>query len=146
MARRPRTLAWAVALTLAAWFASLLAFAAAGQAIGVQLTIGEAALMASGVALATAVPSAPGYLGTFELAGVTITTGFGIPVNEGFAIALLAHASVLATTSLGGAVALARIGWLRSTEQPLTDLPPTQPSPTAPDLNRSRSSAGPASG
>ena len=72
VARRPRTLGGAIALSVVAWGASLLAVAAAGQAIGLELTIGEAALLASGVALATAIPSAPGYLGTFELAFVTI--------------------------------------------------------------------------
>lgn len=106
VAGRPRTLAEAVALSLVAWTFSTLVFAAAGQAIGVELSIGQAALMASGTALATAVPSGPGYFGTFELAGVRIAQSFGIDADSAFALTLLAHASVLVVTSVLGAISL----------------------------------------
>ena len=111
VARRPRTLAEAIVLSLAAWGASLLAVAAAGQALGIELTIGAAALLSAGVALATAIPSAPGYLGTFELAGETIGTSLGLSGDEALALALLVHASILILTSSGGAIAFLRLGW-----------------------------------
>jgi uncharacterized protein (TIRG00374 family) len=114
VAGRPRTLFEALALSVAAWAATLLAFAAAGQAVGLELRIGEAALLSSGVALASAIPSGPGYLGTYELAAVKIAEALGLPTDEAFAIALLVHASILAVTSIGGAVALARLGWSRT--------------------------------
>ncbi len=106
VAGRPRTLAEAVGLSLIAWSFSTLVFAAAGQSIGVELAIGQAALMASGTALATAIPSGPGYFGTFELAGVQIAQSFGIDADSAFALTLLAHASVLVVTSISGAVSL----------------------------------------
>lgn len=111
VAGRPRTLFEALALSVAAWAATLLAFAAAGQSVGLELRLGEAALLSSGVALASAIPSAPGYLGTYELAAVTIAEALGLPTDEAFATALLVHATILAVTSLGGAVALSRLGW-----------------------------------
>jgi glycosyltransferase 2 family protein len=114
VASRPRTLAEALALTLVAWTMSVLAFAAAGQAIGVQLSIGQAALMSASVALATAIPSGPGYLGTFELAAVTVGKTFGIPPDSAFALALLVHAGILGVTTVGGAIAFLRVGWLPS--------------------------------
>jgi glycosyltransferase 2 family protein len=114
VARRPRTLGGAIALSIAAWGASLLAVAAAGQSIGLELTIGEAALLAAGVALATAIPSAPGYLGTFELAFVTIGRALGLPSDQAFALGFLIHVSILILTSVGGAVAVLRLGWNRS--------------------------------
>ena len=77
VAGRPRTLAEALILTVVAWSATVVAFAAIGQAIGLHLLIGEAALLASGVALATAIPSGPGYLGTYELAAVKIAEALG---------------------------------------------------------------------
>jgi uncharacterized protein (TIRG00374 family) len=107
---RPRTLVEAVVLTAGAWTASVLAFAAAGQAVGVELTIGEAALISAGVALATAIPSGPGYLGTFELAAVAVAGSVGVPADEAFAMALLVHAGILGVTCLGGAIAFLRIG------------------------------------
>jgi glycosyltransferase 2 family protein len=117
VARRPRTLGAAIGLSIAAWGASLLAVAAAGQAIGSELTIGEAALLSSGVALATAIPSAPGYLGTFELAFVTIGNALGLPSDRALALALLVHASILILTSTGGAAAFLRLGWRRSADE-----------------------------
>ncbi|HEY6057402.1 MAG TPA: lysylphosphatidylglycerol synthase domain-containing protein, partial [Candidatus Limnocylindrales bacterium] len=110
-AGRPRTLTEAVGLSVLAWGVTIVAFAAGGQAIGVQLTTAEAALLASGAALVTAIPSGPGYLGTFELAAVEIGAAFAIDRDTAFALALIVHASVLLLTSVGGAVALARLGW-----------------------------------
>jgi uncharacterized protein (TIRG00374 family) len=107
---RPRTLGEAVILTAGAWAASILAFAAAGQAVGVELAMGEAALLSAGVALATIIPSGPGYLGTFELAAVTIAGSIGVPADEAFALALLVHAGILGVTSIGGGIAFLRIG------------------------------------
>lgn len=111
VARRPRTLALAVAWSGLAWAATVVGFAAAGRAVGVSLTWGEAALLGAGVALSTAIPAGPGYVGTFELAGIQIASLFGVPADEAFALTLLAHGSSLLITSLGGGVALIRLGW-----------------------------------
>jgi glycosyltransferase 2 family protein len=114
VAGKPRTLTEALALSLFAWGATVLAFAAAGQAVGIELTIGQASLLAAGVALVTAIPAGPANLGTFELAAVEIAKAVGVPQHQAFAIALLVHAAILAITSVGGLVALARLGWRRS--------------------------------
>jgi glycosyltransferase 2 family protein len=114
VAGRPRTLGEALILSLLAWGATVLAFAAAGQAVGIELTIGQASLLAAGVALVTAIPAGPANLGTFELAAVEIAKAVGVPPHEAFAIALLVHATILVLTSVGGLVALARLGWRRS--------------------------------
>lgn len=108
-----RTLFDALALSVVAWGATLLAFAAAGQSVGVQLTIGQAALLASGVALAAAIPSGPASLGTFELAAVRIAQVLGVAAEPAFAMALIVHAAILLITSSGGVIALIRLGWRR---------------------------------
>ena len=113
VAGRPRTLGEALILSLLAWGATVLAFAAAGQAVGIELTIGQASLLAAGVALVTAIPAGPANLGTFELAAVEIAKAVGVPPHEAFAMALLVHATILVLTSAGGLVALARLGWRR---------------------------------
>jgi glycosyltransferase 2 family protein len=110
VAARPRTLGSAVAFSAIAWTASISTFVIGGQAIGVELDIAQGALLSSGVALATIVPSGPGYLGTFELTAVGIATTFGVDPNPAFAMALLVHAMILAGTSVGGAVAALRLG------------------------------------
>jgi glycosyltransferase 2 family protein len=113
VAGQPRILIPAVAWSCLAWAATVVGFAAAGQAIGIQLTPVQAALLTSGVALSTAIPAGPGYVGTFELAGVQIAAGFGIPADFAFALTLLAHVSSLLVTSAGGAIALSLLGWRR---------------------------------
>jgi len=109
VAGRPGTLAVALALSAAAWTASIATFLSAGQAVGVELTIAQAALLTSGVALVSIIPSGPGYLGTFELTVVGIASGFGIPRDDAFAMGLLVHLVILLTTSTGGVIALLAI-------------------------------------
>jgi uncharacterized protein (TIRG00374 family) len=116
VAALPRTVAAAAILSVAAWSCTVLAFLAAGQALGIELTVGQGALLAAGTNLATAVPSGPGYLGTFEYAGQTIAVAFGLGAAEGLALAVLIHFLTLAVSSLGGAAALVRLGWGRKRE------------------------------
>jgi glycosyltransferase 2 family protein len=71
----------------------------------VEPTMGQAALLAAGTNLATAIPAAPGYVGTFELAAVTIAGSVGILPEPALAFAVLVHATTLLLTSIGGAVA-----------------------------------------
>jgi glycosyltransferase 2 family protein len=126
VASRPRTLVEVIILTTLAWTATLLGFAAAAQAVGVQLTIGQAALLASGTALASAIPSGPASLGTFELAAVRILGVMGVAEARSFAIALLVHAMIVTLTSLGGVVALVRVGWERDVLEVLQSEAPEQ--------------------
>lgn len=111
VAGRPRTLVEALVLSLTAWTATVFAFAAAGQSLGVEMTTAQAALLAAGVALASAIPAGPSNLGTFDLAAVAIAATFGLDSETALALALIAHASILITTSVGGAVALIALGW-----------------------------------
>ena len=105
VAGRPRTMVQTVVLSIGGWSATVLCFAAAGQAVGIEPTLGQAALLAAGTNLATAVPSGPGYIGTFELAAVTIAVSVGLPEGPALAMALIVHVSTLLLTSAGGAVA-----------------------------------------
>jgi uncharacterized protein (TIRG00374 family) len=106
VAGRPKVVAIAIAFSALAWSASILTFLAAGQAVGVELTVAQAALLCSGVALVSIVPAGPANAGTFELTVVLIAEGFGIARDDAFAMGLLVHLIVLATTSLGGVLAL----------------------------------------
>jgi glycosyltransferase 2 family protein len=111
VAALPRTIAAAAVLSVAAWSCTVLVVLAVGQAIGIELTVGEGALLAAGTNLATAIPSGPGYLGTFEYAGQTIAAAFGLPAASGLALALLTHVLTLAVSSAGGVASLIRLGW-----------------------------------
>jgi uncharacterized protein (TIRG00374 family) len=110
-----RTMGAAIALSIGSWSCTVLAFAAAAQAVGVEPTMGQAALLAAGTNLATAVPAGPGYVGTFELATVAIAASVGIAREPALAFAVLVHAATLLLTSIGGAIALVLGGRRRAT-------------------------------
>jgi glycosyltransferase 2 family protein len=115
VARDPRTLVGAIGCSLVAWTASIATFLAGANAVGIGLTIPQAALTGSGVALSTIVPSGPGYVGTFELTAKSIAQGFGVDGDRAFATALLVHAVILLVTSVGGIAAIiARRSWHRT--------------------------------
>jgi uncharacterized protein (TIRG00374 family) len=105
-----RAMAAAVVLSVGSWSFTVLAFAAAAQAVGIEPTMGQAALLAAGTNLATAIPAGPGYVGTFELAAVAIAGSVGIAPEPALAFAILAHAAALLLTSAGGAVVLVLAG------------------------------------
>ena len=94
----------------------MLAFLCAGQSLGIEMTTAQASLLAAGTALASAIPAGPSNLGTFDLAAVEIAATFGVDRGSGLALALIAHASSLVITSVGGAIALWRVGWARTTD------------------------------
>ena len=105
IATHGRTMLAAVILTVASWGCTVLAFASAAQAVGIQPTMAQAALLAAGTNLATAIPAAPGYVGTYELAVVTISGSIGINAEDALAFGVLVHVTALALTSIGGAIA-----------------------------------------
>ena len=115
---RPRTLAAALVFSAVAWVFSILTFILGGAALGIAITPMQGALLSSGVALATIVPSGPGYLGTFELTAVGIATRFGVDRDAAFAMALLIHAMILLVTSVGGVISALRLGVGLSTGEP----------------------------
>src|SRR4051812_33833733 len=110
VAARPRVIGAALVWSAAAWTASTCTFLAGGQAVGVQLTVAQAALLTSGVALASIVPAGPANAGTFELTVVLIAAGLGIAENTAFAMGLLVHAIILGVTSVGGVIGGVRLG------------------------------------
>jgi uncharacterized protein (TIRG00374 family) len=114
VAANPRTLLEVVALSLLAWTAALLAFAAAGQALGVELAISQAALLATGVTLVAAIPTGPASVGTFELASIQFGAAFGIETERALALGIIVHVAIFLLTSVGGVVALIRVGPMRA--------------------------------
>lgn len=100
----------ALGLSLAAWFCNAVMFWLVGQAVGASLSPAAAILIMAVTVLATAIPSAPGYVGTFELAAVTVATSLGVPAELALALAVLAHLLGVLPTAVGGSIALTRVG------------------------------------
>lgn len=88
------------------WMLDAVTFWLVGQSLGLALSPAVTLLVAAMTVLGTALPSAPGYVGTFELAAVGTATALGVPPSEAFSLAVLAHLMAVAPSALGGAVAL----------------------------------------
>lgn len=100
----------ALCLSAAAWLCNAAMFQLAGQAVGAQISPVGALLVMAVTVLATAIPSAPAYVGTFELAAVTVAISLGVPADTALAMAVLSHGLGLLPTAIGGSAALTYLG------------------------------------
>lgn len=89
--RTPRGAATAVAYTLAAYGCAVAALMAAAGAVGIGLTPVQAAFAMSWIALSTAIPAAPGSIGTYEFVGVSVLTMLGQDPASALAAVVLLH-------------------------------------------------------
>lgn len=108
--RRPSVAGAAVLLSLAAWLLDALIYLLVGRSLGLGIEPLGGVLVAAVAVLSTAVPSAPGYVGTFELAAVAAVGALGIAGESALAYALVAHAVAVIPLSLAGAVSLVGLG------------------------------------
>jgi glycosyltransferase 2 family protein len=74
-----------------------------GQALGLDLALAGALLIAAIATLGTAIPSAPAHIGTFEVAAVVGATAIGVAPDQALALALLAHAVTILPFAIAGA-------------------------------------------
>jgi uncharacterized protein (TIRG00374 family) len=93
--RRPRGAALVLGLTVLPFGVAVCTFGAVSSALGLRLDPVQWALVLGVLALSTAIPAAPGSLGTYEFAGVTVLGILGIASSQALAATVLIH--VLAT-------------------------------------------------
>lgn len=99
----------AIVLTTVCWLIEGTIFWLIGLAVGADLSWPVAMLCAAMTALSTAIPSAPGYIGTFELAAVATAVALGVPAEAALAVAVLTHVITSLPIALAGGVALGRM-------------------------------------
>ena len=107
---RRRAILLSAAISIGAWLLDAFSFWLAAQAVGVELPYGAAMLVAGITVLGTAIPSAPGYVGTFELAAAGMAGALGVEPAPALAMAVVAHVMTLMPMALGGAISLAFVG------------------------------------
>jgi hypothetical protein len=108
--RRPGALAGAGGLSIVAWLLDGVTYWSVAQSLGIDLTPAGAMFVAAITVLGTAIPSAPGYIGTFELAASAAARSLGVPPEQALAFALLVHVLTVLPLAIGGAVSLVWIG------------------------------------
>lgn len=115
---RSGAIVFAALISAVCWMLDATTFWLVARSIGAPVDPASALLIAAVTVLGTALPSAPGYVGTFELAAATTARALGVAAAPALALAVLAHAATVLPTAGGGAVSLlamnARLGRLAS--------------------------------
>ena len=104
------TVTLAIGVSLACWLLDATTFWLVGRSIGIDLAPAVALLIAAVTVLGTAIPSAPGYVGTFELAAAYTAGALGVPGSSALALAVLAHAVTVLPVAIAGAASVAASG------------------------------------
>jgi glycosyltransferase 2 family protein len=103
--RWPVKLVAFVGLTLGGFSVAIAAFASIAAAVGLHLSLIEAAIVMAALALSTAIPAAPASLGTYEFIGLTVLVQLGAPPDAALAAVLLIHVFVTIPSAILGLVA-----------------------------------------
>jgi hypothetical protein len=104
---RRRAAVW-LGLSAVAWTLGTFAVYVVARSVGIDLAPLDAVFVASVLALGVAIPSSPGYVGTYQLLGVESLGLLDVPVNQALAFSILMQASwYIPTTLVGGAI----LGW-----------------------------------
>jgi glycosyltransferase 2 family protein len=107
-----RRAAKAAALSLAAWGTWAVGAILVASSLGIELGLLDALFVAAVVNLGSAIPSSPGYVGTYHWLGVESLGMLGIGREEALAFSILLHATWYVPTTLVGVSILAlRIDW-----------------------------------
>jgi uncharacterized protein (TIRG00374 family) len=102
---RRRALLW-IALSLGAWAMWALGAVFVARSLGFDLDLLEAMFVAAVMNLGVAIPSSPGFVGTYEWLGVASLGLLGIPPEEALAFSIVLHACWYVPTTLAGGIAL----------------------------------------
>jgi uncharacterized membrane protein YbhN (UPF0104 family) len=100
----------AYGLSLVAWIGDAVLFWACASSLSIQVTFPMAMAIGIGAALATIVPSAGGYIGTYELGVIAAGAMSSISGAALLSLALLAHVMTVVPLALLGVVVIGRVG------------------------------------
>jgi uncharacterized protein (TIRG00374 family) len=102
---RRRPVVW-LGLSLVAWVTWAVAADLVARSLGIDLSITDALFVTAVLNLGSAVPSSPGYVGTYEWLGVASLGLLDVPHEQALAFTILLHAAWYVPTTIAGGVAL----------------------------------------
>lgn len=107
--RSGRTLGSTLLLSAFLWSVISVAFLMSGRIFGLPLTWTDATLLVAGISLGVALPSTPGYIGTYEAAGVGTLAVLGYEKSTAFPFVASLHLIQIVGTALWGVPSLLRV-------------------------------------
>ncbi|ABF41851.1 conserved hypothetical protein [Candidatus Koribacter versatilis Ellin345] len=93
-------------LTFGIWSLDAYATVILAKAMGLQMSILVALLLIVGLAMGSALPSTPGYIGIYQFVAVTVLTPFHFTREQAIAFILIAQANGLVVTAILGSIGL----------------------------------------
>ena len=107
----PRRAAAALALSLVAWGIWSVGAWLVARSLRIELSAVDALLVAAVVNLGVAIPSSPGFVGTYQWLGVSTLSLLHVHRNDALSFSILLHASWFVPTTLaGGLIVASRVG------------------------------------
>lgn len=100
-----------LATTALIWSVEIAGAWLVGQAFGLSLPWSGALLVLLAIGIGTALPAAPGYVGTFEFFGVAALAALGLQGDSALAFVLALHAMTFLVSSGIGALCLGMQRW-----------------------------------
>jgi uncharacterized membrane protein YbhN (UPF0104 family) len=107
--RDPRRALSFAGLTGVIWLMDALGTMIAAWALHLPLNILQALLLLAALGLASAIPSTPGYVGTYQFVAVTILPLFGITRSQALTFILVLQASTYVVVTIWGLLGLWRL-------------------------------------
>jgi uncharacterized protein (TIRG00374 family) len=96
--------------SFAIWLIETAVFFLVANRLGIELTPVKALVLLVVVAMASMIPSAPAYAGTFEAAFIAVFLAFGLQQSDAFAFALTMHAIEFVVIMVAGIVSARLLG------------------------------------
>jgi uncharacterized protein (TIRG00374 family) len=100
----------AAAISVVIWLIDGLICWLVARSVAIDISPASAVLVVGVGALGTSIPSAPGYVGTYELAVSTIARALGVSAAPALGFALVLHAATLLPVALAGLISLWLVG------------------------------------
>jgi uncharacterized protein (TIRG00374 family) len=97
-------------LTCLIWLLDGFGMMFCGRAFLLNFSLSQSLLLLVGLGLSSAIPSAPGYIGVYQFAAVTILVIFGYPKSQVLAFILVAQAIGMLMTLFWGLIGFWRLG------------------------------------
>jgi glycosyltransferase 2 family protein len=98
---RRRAALW-LGLSLCTWTLGSVAVNLVARSVGIELAPAETVFVAAALSLGVAIPSSPGYVGTYQWLGVASLGLLDVPVNEALAFTILMQACWYVPTTIAG--------------------------------------------
>jgi uncharacterized protein (TIRG00374 family) len=93
-----------------AWALDALVFFLSARALGIELDYAGAILIGAVSVLSTAIPAAPGFVGTFELAATSVAVAIGLQASDALALAILVHIITMVPFAIVGTAVVVGTG------------------------------------